>query len=448
MTNFESSEKEGRIVDEPARQRSNMFSMFGKRANQEMDSEGGQRRRNMQHEAWRLQFRPVEQILHECGASDAHLDFFNLFRKELAEPLMQGSGRKDDSQMRDHGGHYITLSSDMRRLEVHVRVDDSQRLAVGDQVSSFLKTCGLDEKLDEKLEKSRRLCAGRVDRAFECDPAQQNDVMASTTTAYAPSTTMNRSATSKDSSLTSIFVWCVLDCIGSSGDEGFVDAGFFFEWGSEVSPVEWAALEMVLPPSDDKDRLFDYAMAEQACISSIGFSSSILPSEVPNSEGEPVSHHETSLHFRLKDSRSAALTGLLFFKVLGFEQPERYLFNMLAGAKQNEVHVSVSLGPHGLTRATLRLCGVNGSTPQKVAKAMQLPYDETRINEVKRRLCMSELADAEDSAAPVRVHTQDNMGSERSSAGGTDKERQLEPRMVEYTATSRGPLVSLGFREY
>mmetsp|Transcript_9753 Transcript_9753/g.28321 ORF Transcript_9753/g.28321 Transcript_9753/m.28321 type:complete len:425 (-) Transcript_9753:124-1398(-) len=387
-------------------------------------------------ETWSFNFDVVETLLRDLAKdTPAQVDFFAAFQKKLAAPLLS---KKETNEPQ---GHFFTLSTCMTRLEVHVQVAGMDPDDWKDAARKFLeKGCGLGDQREVAS------CLRRLEHAILCDPSGDDMVgwRAGHGEEEAHEVETRRSSVSRSrtrrarhgEAVTAFYVWCVLDGMGTT--EPFVDAGFSFEWGSERLPVEWSALEMLMPPSDDVDVLLDYAMAEQACIKAKSYSCSLMPAAP-----------EHTLQFRLKDSRAATMHGLLFFKCLDFPQPHRRLLSKLAGARQNEVHVVASFGAKGLTRLTLRLHGISVGMPKELSQVIpDAQYAEQKIEQLKRIL--QQQGEGSDLKS---THPTDLKDFDFTSSQSDGEAEVMEPGLIEFSAVSaknggNGFLLSLGFREH
>jgi len=150
--------------------------------------------------------------------------------------------------------------------------------------------------------------------------------------------------------------WCRLKHVGTKS--AAADAGI-----SLNETLEWTTADMLMPPVHDSDTVREYGTHESLKPSS--FSSSFFPVEP-----------ERALIFQLgiKTPKKSLLTGIFFFKALGFVKPDESVLRVLTSCQSSSCSVSVSMGPRGLTRVVLSLHDILKPIAPELARTLDFGY--------------------------------------------------------------------------
>jgi len=164
-----------------------------------------------------------------------------------------------------------------------------------------------------------------------------------------------------------VCLWCRLKRLGSTAP--LADVGFAIE--GNIEPRE---LDALVPPSGDYQTLARHA-AEEKCQSCL-YGSSLLPGFAP-----------TILEYDMAKVKSTKLllSGLGFFRALGFVKPEDVVIRQLSSCKPERCMVRTFLSAEGLTQQSLRLFGAAKLPIQDTAQALNIQQAE-RVQQVYRIL--------------------------------------------------------------
>eukprot|EP00428_Durinskia_dybowskii_P016623 CAMPEP_0170214142 /NCGR_PEP_ID=MMETSP0116_2-20130129/6698_1 /TAXON_ID=400756 /ORGANISM="Durinskia baltica, Strain CSIRO CS-38" /LENGTH=442 /DNA_ID=CAMNT_0010464699 /DNA_START=12 /DNA_END=1335 /DNA_ORIENTATION=+ len=338
---------------------------------------------------WRLEFDELLEAVQALEVPPPQDEFLQIFLKTVADPLLrEGELPRQESEICLRGGgqpgavlrpgqaHRISVSADLRRFEIRVAVPQSDLVEIDTFMLAFLQETGMPESQIE-------LCKRRFENVLRPTRVQQATNMESRASldSYlsASMTSKMQGPPSENTSMvwetgpTTTALWCRLDRIG--GRNPHVDFGCYLDWNDEHVPMDWGALDLLLPSCDDKDALIDYAMSEQSSISGRGYSFSLMPNEP-----------ESTLHLKLAPGRAMPLDGLLFFKSLNFSQPREDIFQAADYCATPEINVDVSFGPLGLTRVSLKLFGIEQKVVGDLCRKMRIKYQSQRIKAFQEAL--------------------------------------------------------------
>jgi len=257
-------------------------------------------------ESWQLSVEGIKKILKICRSSEDQQDFWSVFEDVVLHRVMV-----QQTEPRDHR---LSLSTDLRRLELYVALSDGPEL---EEVSTTL--------LNELQLPQVEIAAGllQMQKAFDTCSDSRPD-------------SWNRP--------TGVGLWCRLD--GMDSQAPTIDVGFRIEVAKNEfrGQLEWSGIDMLLPPSEEKDAVLDFAMNETPQVPVTCITGSLLPMEP-----------ELGIEFELPSGPNLAIHGLLFFKTLSFAMPADDVLHAIVSSRPWGGCVQIAFGPHGLRRVGLRL---------------------------------------------------------------------------------------------
>jgi len=165
-----------------------------------------------------------------------------------------------------------------------------------------------------------------------------------------------------------VTLWCRLKCMG--GPAPGVDAGCIFN-----RELEWQVADVLMPCIDAQDALREHAVEEE--YKPCRYGSSVLPTEP-----------ERSLGFEMvgEAPKRRLLSGLLFFKALGFERPKDEVVRVLSLCQPLRCGVSAALGPRGLTRVSLRMHKPASPVAEELSSCLGFAYASGELRRVAASL--------------------------------------------------------------
>lgn len=291
-----------------------------------------------------LQTVSPERLLEvfQCmEASPGQLRFFKVWLKMVYEEALP---------MCDPAGQLTIIATDLSYMEVRLLVVTDTLMGL---IVQFMRTCGIPDRQFKKVEKV----------VNELKPPR-------------------------------LSVWCKLKNIGRR--KPTVDTGVSIQ-----RSLDWAIVDVLMPPVEDQDALRKYALKQRYC--PVMYGSSILPIEPEKHLGFEVTTEATHV-----SQKQLFVASFLFFKSLGFTKPEDKVDRLLGSCVSGRFLINILMGPKGLTRATMSIIQPKKQVAAELASSSGGVYREETLNHIK------ELLDG-------------------------------EADILDYVADSRGYSVSLGF---
>lgn len=248
----------------------------------------------------------LSKAFKTCNATQDQVLFFNSFRATVLK-VWEGDQQPEATQE-----YSIVLSADLRSLEVSL---------------SFHELASFRQALIEFM----------------------NELELSTSHMTKALTALDKvSILAKDSNKlslpqipTALGLCCRLGGMGTASPA--IDCLYRVEHKTgEHGSFEWHGLDVLLPPSEDKDLLLDFAMNERPVILPIAVFGSLLPNEPEI--GIEMAPHCSCLH----------ATGLMFFKTLNLAMPPDAALDAVFKTRAWSGTASASFGEGGIRQVRVR----------------------------------------------------------------------------------------------
>lgn len=160
-----------------------------------------------------------------------------------------------------------------------------------------------------------------------------------------------------------VTLWCRLKRIQT--DLPTADFGYSIEHS-----FSWLEADLLMPPCGDQDLLRE--QAEGMLLTPTSFSSSLFTHQP-----------EKSLQVTIPGTSTESLiSGLFFFKALGFTKPEDTTIHIMLDAEADGCAVIAAMGPKGLTRLSLRMKSVRHSVVKTLALSVYQQIQMKKLSEI------------------------------------------------------------------